>query len=164
LRRAEICSNDPICADHEPEGHTADDATHGAACHGCLLVAETSCEARNLLLDRALLVETMSGAKAPLFFREAITCRRYSLRVAAAHHPDCGIAPDYDREDQFPIPIEASSDLIAQPGGISPQIGTDRGLRVWVARPRSWPTSHRLIEEGPNDRKDSNPAHSSPGH
>jgi hypothetical protein len=67
LRRAEICSNDPICADHEPDGHTGDRATHGAACHGCLLVAETSCEARNLFLDRALLVETMSGAKAAFF-------------------------------------------------------------------------------------------------
>src|ERR1700730_8583329 len=67
LRRAEICSNDPICADHEPDGHTGDRAPHGAACHGCLLVAETSCEARNLFLDRALLAETMSGAKAAFF-------------------------------------------------------------------------------------------------
>jgi hypothetical protein len=70
LRRAEICSNDPICADHEPDGHTGDRATHGAACHACLLVAETSCEARSLFLDRALLVDTMSGAKAAFFPRE----------------------------------------------------------------------------------------------
>jgi Domain of unknown function (DUF1998) len=69
LRRAEICSNDPICADHEPDGHTGDRATHGAACHACLLVAETSCEARNLFLYRALLVDTMSGAKAAFFPR-----------------------------------------------------------------------------------------------
>jgi hypothetical protein len=27
---------------------------HGAACHGCALVAETSCEMRNDYLDRAL--------------------------------------------------------------------------------------------------------------
>jgi hypothetical protein len=54
LRRTAICSNDPICADHEPDGYTGDRATHGAACHSCLLVAETSCEARNLFLDRAL--------------------------------------------------------------------------------------------------------------
>jgi hypothetical protein len=67
LRRAEICSNDPICADHEPNVHTGDRATHGAACHSCLLVAETSCEARNLFLDRALLVGTMSGRDTPFF-------------------------------------------------------------------------------------------------
>ena len=67
LQRAEICSNDPICADHEPDGHTGDRATHGAACHSCLLVAETSCEARNLFLDRALLVGTMSGRDTAFF-------------------------------------------------------------------------------------------------
>jgi CO/xanthine dehydrogenase Mo-binding subunit len=47
-RRA-ICSNDPIYADHQPDSHSGDRATHGAACHSCLLIAETSCEMRNLL-------------------------------------------------------------------------------------------------------------------
>jgi hypothetical protein len=70
LRRAEICSNDPICADHEPDEHTGDRATHSAACHSCLLVAETSCEARNLFLDRALLVDTMSASGAAFFAKE----------------------------------------------------------------------------------------------
>jgi hypothetical protein len=70
LRRAEICSNDPICADHEPDGHTGDRATHGAACHSCLLVAETSCEARNLLLDRAPSVDTMSGGDTAFFAKQ----------------------------------------------------------------------------------------------
>jgi hypothetical protein len=55
-----VCSGDPICADHDPTGRTDDRALHGAACHGCLLIAETSCEARNLHLDRALLVDTMA--------------------------------------------------------------------------------------------------------
>jgi hypothetical protein len=67
LRRAEICSNDPICADHEPDNRSGDRATHGAACHGCLLIAETSCESRNLFLDRALLVPTMAEDKIALF-------------------------------------------------------------------------------------------------
>src|SRR5262249_49495588 len=39
---------------------SGDRATHGAACHGCLLIAETSCEMRNLFLDRSLLVPTMA--------------------------------------------------------------------------------------------------------
>jgi len=67
LRRLEICSNDPICADHEPDERSGDRATHGAACHGCLLIAETSCEIRNLFLDRALLVRTMRGDDTALF-------------------------------------------------------------------------------------------------
>jgi hypothetical protein len=32
-----------------------------------LLIAETSCEARNLFLDRSLLVETMAAQQAGLF-------------------------------------------------------------------------------------------------
>jgi hypothetical protein len=50
----------PVCADHEPDDRSGDRATHGAACHGCLLIAETSCEIRNLFLDRSLLVSTMA--------------------------------------------------------------------------------------------------------
>ena len=61
LDRLRVCSNDPVCADHEPDDRSGDRATHGAACHGCLLIAETSCEMKNLFLDRNLLVSTMSG-------------------------------------------------------------------------------------------------------
>ena len=67
LERLRICSNDPICADHEPDDRSGDRATHGAACHGCLLIAETSCEMRNLFLDRSLLVRTMSEESASFF-------------------------------------------------------------------------------------------------
>ena len=54
-------------AGHDPTASSDDQALHGAACHGCLLVAETSCEARNLHLDRALLVETMATKRAAFF-------------------------------------------------------------------------------------------------
>jgi hypothetical protein len=67
LERSAICSNDPVCADHEPDDRSGDRATHGAACHGCLLIAETSCEMRNLFLDWTLLVETMPRAGAAFF-------------------------------------------------------------------------------------------------
>jgi len=67
LDKMSICSNDPICSDHEPDAQSGDRATHGAACHGCLLIAETSCESRNLFLDRSLLVPTMSEKSAALF-------------------------------------------------------------------------------------------------
>jgi hypothetical protein len=67
LERLRICSNDPVCADHEPDDRSGDRATHGAACHGCLLIAETSCEIRNLFLDRCLLLQTMSEENAAFF-------------------------------------------------------------------------------------------------
>jgi hypothetical protein len=59
LNRQRLCSSDPVCADHDPASADDDRTLHGAACHGCLLVAETSCEAKNLFLDRALLVDTV---------------------------------------------------------------------------------------------------------
>lgn len=65
--RLAVCSNDPVCADHEPDDRSGDRATHGAACHGCLLIAETSCEMRNLFLDRSLIVPTMAEGEAPFF-------------------------------------------------------------------------------------------------
>ena len=67
LRRLQICSNDPVCSDHDPGHRTDDRALHGAACHGCLLIAETSCAMRNVFLDRALIVDTMANGGASLF-------------------------------------------------------------------------------------------------
>ncbi|WP_375429081.1 DrmB family protein [uncultured Sphingomonas sp.] len=67
LDKLRLCSTDPICADHDPDAHADDRALSGAACHSCLLVAETSCEARNLYLDRALASETVSTPGAALF-------------------------------------------------------------------------------------------------
>jgi MrfA Zn-binding domain len=67
LERAAICSNDPVCADHQPDDRSGDRVTHGAACHGCLLIAETSCEIRNLFLDRNLLVPTMANDGSSFF-------------------------------------------------------------------------------------------------
>ena len=71
LRTAMLCSNDPICAQH-----TADDSLEGrwllgAACHGCALVGESSCEMRNDYLDRALVVPVL-GLDAAAFFTNAL--------------------------------------------------------------------------------------------
>jgi hypothetical protein len=67
LERERLCSGDRVCADHDPTTAYEDRALHGAACHGCLLVAETSCEARNLFLNRALLVDTVGQTGAGFF-------------------------------------------------------------------------------------------------
>jgi hypothetical protein len=47
LERLAVCSNDPVCADHESGSAIDERALLGAACHGCLLIPETSCERRN---------------------------------------------------------------------------------------------------------------------
>ena len=58
LQSAELCSSDPVCSHHRPDGKD-DRPLQGASCHGCLFVPETSCEQRNEFLDRTLVVETV---------------------------------------------------------------------------------------------------------
>jgi hypothetical protein len=71
LRSAALCSNDPICAQHEPGASMEGRWLHGAACHGCALIAETSCEMRNDYLDRALVVPVVGGSDTA-FFGESV--------------------------------------------------------------------------------------------
>lgn len=61
LEMGELCSNDPVCAQHEPANQHERRFLHGAACHGCLLISETSCEQHNEFLDRALVVQTVDN-------------------------------------------------------------------------------------------------------
>jgi hypothetical protein len=67
LRAAALCSNDPICSQHAPGESMEERWLHGAACHGCALIAETSCEMRNDYLDRALLVPVLGAGDAAFF-------------------------------------------------------------------------------------------------
>jgi hypothetical protein len=62
-----LCSNDPVCAQHEPPNAHESRFLHGAACHGCLLIAEPSCEQQNDFLDRALVVATVENLGAEFF-------------------------------------------------------------------------------------------------
>ena len=65
-----LCSNDPVCAAHNPAAEAHDRRLEGAACHGCLYVAECSCERFNRFLDRALVVPTIGNDPALAFFGE----------------------------------------------------------------------------------------------
>ncbi|MGH8542081.1 MAG: DrmB family protein [Gammaproteobacteria bacterium] len=67
LHTAALCSNDPICAHHAPGESLEERWLHGAACHGCALIAETSCEMRNDFLDRALVVPILGLTEAAFF-------------------------------------------------------------------------------------------------
>ena len=60
LNKAQECSSDPLCWENE-------DQLNLAACFSCCLVSETSCEKRNLGLDRRALVDPEFG-----FFKNLI--------------------------------------------------------------------------------------------
>ncbi|WP_258559031.1 DUF1998 domain-containing protein [Methanococcus maripaludis] len=47
-----FCSNDPLCSKEVKN----ENRVNGAACHSCLLVSETSCEHRNMWLDRNIVM------------------------------------------------------------------------------------------------------------
>ncbi len=54
LAEAAHCSSDPLCAERLPQDPA--DFLHGAACHVCLFVSETTCEKGNRFLDRRFVV------------------------------------------------------------------------------------------------------------
>lgn len=69
LQDAMWCSSDPLCSENLAATF---DSLNLAACHACTLLAETSCESGNYVLDRALVVgnerEQIDG-----FFQPVIT-------------------------------------------------------------------------------------------
>jgi hypothetical protein len=72
LEGMRLCATDPLCAEHHPikDGLTL----HGAACHACLFLPETSCERGNKYLDRSVLVSTVESDDLAFFadFAEAV--------------------------------------------------------------------------------------------
>ena len=66
LSRLAVCPSDPLCCGHNPETQRGG-ILHGASCHSCTFVSETSCEAGNKYLDRSVLVRTVTGAVQPFF-------------------------------------------------------------------------------------------------
>lgn len=66
VRRNAWCSADPVCIESEAQGVGG---MNLAACHSCSLLPETSCEFRNVLLDRALLVGTQDQPNLGYFNR-----------------------------------------------------------------------------------------------
>ncbi|WP_243858418.1 DUF1998 domain-containing protein [Mycobacterium sp. DL440] len=57
LNDARWCSTDPVCMDAGQRGQ-GPDSCNLAACHGCSLLPETSCEEFNRFLDRGLVIGT----------------------------------------------------------------------------------------------------------
>jgi len=53
IKSISLCSNDPLCIEKQ---RITKKNCNGAACHSCLLISETSCEHRNMWLDRHLIL------------------------------------------------------------------------------------------------------------
>lgn len=64
LEEATFCASDPDCSVQEPN---EDNHLNGASCFACTMMAETSCETGNRLLDRSLVIETMDSEIKPFF-------------------------------------------------------------------------------------------------
>ena len=60
LDDARLCAGDPFCASQEP---SRSGQLNGAACHACLLISETACEAGNRHLDRAAVIPTLRESR-----------------------------------------------------------------------------------------------------
>lgn len=70
LEEAAWCSADPLCRESRGQGLGS---LNLAGCHGCSLVAETSCERSNVLLDRVLVV---GDGTTPGYFQEVLLALR----------------------------------------------------------------------------------------
>ena len=64
IHHSRWCSSDPVCIESVGQGN---DNANLAACHGCVLLPETSCETGNRLLDRGLLVGTANDPASGFF-------------------------------------------------------------------------------------------------
>ena len=66
LQLGTLCSNDPVCSSSGSNDHEFGKIS-GCACHGCVFIAETSCERFNEFLDRALVVPTIEQPGSDFF-------------------------------------------------------------------------------------------------
>lgn len=67
IEDAQWCSSDPVCSDVGWKTGQGPDRVNGAACHNCAIVPETSCEEFNMLLDRALVINTIQDSDTGYF-------------------------------------------------------------------------------------------------
>lgn len=66
ISKARWCSTDPVCMELGEAGQ-GPESCNMAACHGCALLPETSCEAFNSFLDRGMVIGTFDRADLGFF-------------------------------------------------------------------------------------------------
>lgn len=64
LDKMSLCASDPLCSEHLVGGG---ETLHGASCHACMFLPETSCERGNKYLDRSALVATVERSDLAFF-------------------------------------------------------------------------------------------------
>lgn len=64
LEKTSMCASDPLCSEHRIG---RGEKLHGASCHACSFVPETSCERGNKYLDRSVLTPTLERANLSFF-------------------------------------------------------------------------------------------------
>jgi len=77
LIKAVWCSADPLCCESKQQGFHS---LNYAACHDCVLLPETSCEYRNVLLDRVSIVGQPDNPKLGLMGNIAASLLRSELK------------------------------------------------------------------------------------
>lgn len=68
ISEARWCAADPVCIQSPGQGQ---DGCNLAACHNCALLPETSCENKNKLLDRGLMIGTLNDESLGFFNNKA---------------------------------------------------------------------------------------------
>lgn len=119
LEAMRLCASDPLCAEHHPmkDGLTL----HGAACHACLFLPETSCERGNKYLDRSVLVSTVESDDLAFFTR------------FGDHIPEATITAETDESLTPPRPVESSLDETDELLDLADE-RVREFLRSWIAR------------------------------
>jgi len=67
INDARWCAADPVCIQSSGQGQNG---CNLAACHNCALLPETSCENKNMLLDRGLMIGTLDDSTIGYFNEE----------------------------------------------------------------------------------------------
>jgi hypothetical protein len=101
LEAMRLCASDPLCAEHYPikDGLTL----HGAACHACLFLPETSCERGNKYLDRSVLVSTVESHDLAFFtdFAEAVPERTITAETDESLTPPRPVGTALSENDEL---------------------------------------------------------------
>jgi hypothetical protein len=121
LEAMRLCASDPLCAEHRPfkDGLTL----HGAACHACLFLPETSCERGNKYLDRSVLVSTVETSSLAFFrdFAESIPDRTITAETDETITPTEPVERVLSETDEL---VDLSDERV------------QAFLRSWIARGR----------------------------
>lgn len=64
LEKMSLCASDPLCSEHTVG---SSEKLHGASCHACSFLPETSCERGNKYLDRSALIPTVERTHLAFF-------------------------------------------------------------------------------------------------